>query len=117
VPTDLTMLTASTLTTEQVLAILLDPLQPASRFLAAGPGVFDSPTGAPLLLHSANARAVNIAAEMVLSTAIRTQQPTPRSGGAGGTGSGTRTRTSTAESCRPWPWPRRQPGGCWGNAR
>jgi len=38
------------LTREQVQAVLLDPLLPASRFLSAGPRIFDSPTGAPLRL-------------------------------------------------------------------
>lgn len=36
------------LTAEEVLALLITPLDQASRFLAAGPRVFDSPTGDPL---------------------------------------------------------------------
>ena len=51
------MLNATTLTAEQVMAVLLDPLTPASRFLAAGPRVYDGPNSAPMRIPKVDALA------------------------------------------------------------
>ena len=45
--------TAPELTTEQVIAILVEPLQAASVFLAAGPRIFDT-NGSPVRIPKLN---------------------------------------------------------------